>query len=95
MTGKGRKGSGKPGSTVTLQVGQCGNQLGACWFDRLEQHIGEDPDAVQSFFRVNDDGRKAARCVLVDTEPRAVGKRSVISSSSSLGAARGAAGRWS
>mmetsp|Transcript_24544 Transcript_24544/g.82596 ORF Transcript_24544/g.82596 Transcript_24544/m.82596 type:complete len:471 (+) Transcript_24544:87-1499(+) len=67
---------------ITLQVGQCGNQLGKAWFDRLDAELGDDSELAQAFFRISE-GRKAARCVLVDTEPRAIG------------AARGVAGRWS
>ena len=72
-----------PGSCVTIQVGQCGNQLGACVLDRLAREFASEAEA-DYFFRAPLRGSqpyKVARAVLVDTEPRA------------LGAARGGARR--
>eukprot|EP00741_Cyanophora_paradoxa_P012359 tig00020610_g11942.t1 len=51
-------------STVVLQVGQCGNQLGGEWW-RLVQ---ADASASRSF--IDSDGK--ARCVLIDSEPKVI-----------------------
>eukprot|EP00435_Cladocopium_sp_Y103_P064969 s163_g26.t1 len=71
-------------STVTLQLGQCGNQLGAEVFARLYQEAEAAPVSLSEsihkvFFRQargrGSDATKAlplARAVLVDTEPRVV-----------------------
>ena len=64
-----------PGSCVTIQVGQCGNQLGACVLDRLAREFASEAEA-DYFFRAPLRGSqpyKVARAVLVDTEPRALG----------------------
>ena len=61
-------------SVVTLQIGQCGNQVGCEWFSTLAQEIQQMPadcqaEAWASFFR--EPGPKAkqslpvARCVQV------------------------------
>lgn len=71
-------------STVTLQLGQCGNQLGEEVFSRLFQEAEAAPSSLSEsihkvFFRQararGCDAAKAlplARAVLVDTEPRVV-----------------------
>ena len=73
-------------STVTLQLGQCGNQLGAEVFSRLHCESEAAPSSLgesikKVFFREarqarGTDNRKEvptlARAVLVDTEPRVV-----------------------
>ncbi|KAG5479825.1 hypothetical protein LSCM4_05833 [Leishmania orientalis] len=62
-----------PREIVTVQVGQCGNQLGQRWFDVMLQeykaypHFPEARDAV--FLEgVSQPGRLTARCVAVDME---------------------------
>eukprot|EP00903_Cladosiphon_okamuranus_P019688 g18092.t1 len=70
-------------SVVTVQVGQCGNQIGASLFQALHDHVNQAPageqgnttDAEQAraacrrgFFR--DDG--VARAVIIDTEPKVI-----------------------
>ena len=60
----------------TVQLGQCGNQLGQQFFSTLAEEIRDAPEEVQnevveSFFR--SDGKKAtpaARAVMVDMEPK-------------------------
>ena len=61
-----------PASCVTVQIGQCGTQLGACVLDRLNARR-RNGDA-QYFFRQGKSGERVARAVLVDTEPRVVGE---------------------
>ena len=62
-----------PASCVTVQIGQCGTQLGACVLDRLNAEARHEADA-QYFFRQGKSGERVARAVLVDTEPRVVGE---------------------
>ena len=54
-----------PASTVCVQVGQCGNQVGEAYFDQLSR-----ADDGETFFRERARGGRTARAVLVDTEPR-------------------------
>ena len=64
-----------PASCVTVQVGQCGNQLGAKLLDRLARDFADEAEA-DYFFRAPADPKhphRVARSVLVDTEPRALG----------------------
>jgi len=55
-----------PQSTITVQVGQCGNQLSSSIFSYLS------PSAPPSFFRTTPKGGLVPRAVLVDTEPKVV-----------------------
>eukprot|EP01063_Lacrimia_lanifica_P032869 TRINITY_DN5699_c0_g1_i1.p2 TRINITY_DN5699_c0_g1~~TRINITY_DN5699_c0_g1_i1.p2 ORF type:complete len:450 (+),score=164.79 TRINITY_DN5699_c0_g1_i1:75-1424(+) len=66
-------------SVLTLQVGQCGNQLGHDVFDTLAATAAAAPPAEQDkirdmYFRAGADARKplAARAALVDMEPKVV-----------------------
>mmetsp|Transcript_6826 Transcript_6826/g.10699 ORF Transcript_6826/g.10699 Transcript_6826/m.10699 type:complete len:443 (+) Transcript_6826:226-1554(+) len=64
-------------SIVTVQLGQCGNQVGCELFDALAAHqIKNNTSDVSAFFRTQSshrDGQKwVARSVLVDMEPRVV-----------------------
>lgn len=73
-----------PREIITLQVGQCGNQIGGQFWDRLcrEHGIGPDgilkSDAIEGkdrkdvFFYQADDQQYVPRAVLVDLEPRVV-----------------------
>lgn len=62
--------------TVVLQVGQCGNQLGhALWQSLSAQRRNASSSSVGDdleFFCPQLSGRKVARCLLVDTEPKVV-----------------------
>ena len=60
--------------TVTLQVGQCGNQLGQSLWQQLcaQRSGGLEVSEDREFFRQDATGRKHARCLLVDTEPKVV-----------------------
>eukprot|EP00127_Corallochytrium_limacisporum_P005473 Clim_evm21s206 gene=Clim_evmTU21s206 len=55
--------------TITVQVGQCGNQLGLALFDR--RHSDQGTRNTYNF-RTNRDGRQTARAILVDTEEKVV-----------------------
>ncbi|EQC31617.1 hypothetical protein, variant [Saprolegnia diclina VS20] len=55
-------------SIVTLQLGQCGNQLGYALFDKLATEL-EDPLEMDIFFR---GPSHTARAVLIDMEPKVV-----------------------
>lgn len=68
---------------ITLQVGQCGNQVGNEFWRKIagEHAIGCDgiagvctDDRRDRFFYQTDDGRYIPRAVLVDLEPRVVGQ---------------------
>ncbi|KAJ0392878.1 hypothetical protein P43SY_001897 [Pythium insidiosum] len=62
---------------LTLQIGQCGNQLGHALFQRLAE---DDERAARSAFfrspegvdRVRSPARRVARAVLIDMEPKVV-----------------------
>ena len=60
-------------SIVTVQLGQCGNQLGSQLFGLLDEEVSEWGHERELFFR-RDSGteRGIARTVLVDMEPKAV-----------------------
>ncbi len=69
--------------TITLQVGQCGNQVGQqLWraFDRQGAPGDAKANLVagcvagcdSEFFRETQSGGRVARCLLVDTEPKVV-----------------------
>jgi tubulin gamma len=76
--------------TITLQIGQCGNQIGKEFWERLSMEhgissVGDLVDPTQDledrkdvFFYQADDGKYVPRAILVDLEPRVIG--SVISS---------------
>ena len=49
-----------PASCVTVQIGQCGTQLGACVLDRLNAEARHEADA-QYFFRQGKAGERVAR----------------------------------
>ncbi|CAM9213414.1 unnamed protein product [Ectocarpus fasciculatus] len=98
-------------SVVTVQVGQCGNQLGASLFQALHDHANQPPAhhggtsdeesdrarsaCRKSFFR---DGG-VARAVIIDTEPkviqRIVATRGIAEESTGTGTRRVAEGRQS
>jgi hypothetical protein len=65
-------------SVVTLQLGQCGNQLGHALFDSLGQCSSAPFDAelsvaLPTFFRESMSGKPSvARAVLVDMEPKVI-----------------------
>jgi tubulin delta len=59
---------------LTLQVGQCGNQLGRALFDKLAKEEAEADCSDSAFFRSPQDARsqRRARAVLVDMEPKVI-----------------------
>lgn len=65
-------------SVLTVQVGQCGNQLGVSLFDALLDEADAGPDDFgaatrQAFFRARrGDGALVARAALIDMEPKVV-----------------------
>lgn len=73
-----------PREIVSLQVGQCGNQIGTEYWKQLcrEHNIGYDGsllpsdteahDAKEVFFYESDDGRYTPRALLLDLEPRVI-----------------------
>ncbi|KAH6921053.1 hypothetical protein HPB50_027961 [Hyalomma asiaticum] len=72
-------------SVLTLQIGQCGNQLGFEFFNVLAQDIGiGEPEAhsdldyhsrsTERFFTVDPQGGVLASALLVDTEIKVVGR---------------------
>lgn len=68
-----------PTQVITIQVGQCGNQLGSSLFSLLdEQHnapstsSSSSTDSSTCFFRFGTQGQRHARCILVDTEPKVI-----------------------
>ncbi|GKT13448.1 Tubulin gamma chain, partial [Aduncisulcus paluster] len=72
-----------PREIISILAGQCGNQIGSQFFERLccEHGIGMDGTCVDpsaetarldSFFYLCDDGTYTPRAVLVDLEPRVI-----------------------
>jgi tubulin delta len=57
---------------VTIQVGQCGNQLGSALFSLLADAQDKASQSSSSFFRHGLNGQMHARCILVDTEPKVI-----------------------
>jgi len=61
---------------ITLQVGQCGNQLGHAWWQLLSHQCDTKSGWVGGeesvFFRETLREGRQARCLLVDTEPKVV-----------------------
>lgn len=76
-----------PREIVTLQVGQCGNQIGGAFWKQLCLEHGIDADGTllptaddaledrkDVFFYQSDDDRYIPRALLIDLEPRVVSK---------------------
>ncbi|KAF0689748.1 Aste57867_18816 [Aphanomyces stellatus] len=66
-------------SVVTLQLGQCGNQVGLSLFDKLAAELKHfSPEDKECFFRAHDaknigsHPKTTARAVLIDMEPKVV-----------------------
>lgn len=70
--------------TITLQLGQCGNQVGQAFWERIaaEHGIALDGSAPETtprgqssrYFYTTDSGRSIPRAVLIDSEPRVVSR---------------------
>jgi len=70
------------GSIITIQAGQCGNQIGEEFWERLCAEHGVGPsgesakhvenDRKDAFFYESSDGRFFPRAILADLEPRVV-----------------------
>ena len=61
-----------PTQVITIQVGQCGNQLGSSLFSLLDAQDETSTSSDSCFFRHGMNGKKQSRCVLVDTEPKVI-----------------------
>eukprot|EP00892_Ulva_mutabilis_P006400 jgi/Ulvmu1/4131/UM019_0110.1 len=60
-------------SVITLQIGQCGNQLGSELFEVLgKQLLNSNTSAYDVCFRSTSNGHYVPRCLLVDMEPKVV-----------------------
>lgn len=60
-------------SIITLQLGQCGNQLGYDLFNILSSEIPDGCNfSSRQFFREDARGNRTARCLLIDMEPKVV-----------------------
>mmetsp|Transcript_13118 Transcript_13118/g.17159 ORF Transcript_13118/g.17159 Transcript_13118/m.17159 type:complete len:442 (+) Transcript_13118:62-1387(+) len=64
-------------SFITVQVGQCGNQLGNEVFSKIKNEASNQVEEIEtcieeSFFKESTTGQAEARAVLVDTEPKVV-----------------------
>jgi len=70
-----KTGMAEKGRTVTVQIGQCGNQLGSDFFSALaDGAISDAAVELPAFFRPGKYDTSAAvpRAVLIDAEPRVV-----------------------
>ncbi|KAI5965942.1 TUB4 [Candida pseudojiufengensis] len=74
-----------PGETITLQVGQCGNQVGLQYWQQLAQEHEINSDGTQLtinkasehpelFFTVSDTNKYTPRSILIDLEPSVISK---------------------
>jgi len=73
-----------PREIITLQVGQCGNQIGSAFWERLCNEHGIGPDGIvldqaqegndrkDVFFYQADDEHYVPRALLIDLEPRVI-----------------------
>eukprot|EP00002_Diphylleia_rotans_P004296 TRINITY_DN13114_c0_g1_i1.p1 TRINITY_DN13114_c0_g1~~TRINITY_DN13114_c0_g1_i1.p1 ORF type:complete len:466 (+),score=78.64 TRINITY_DN13114_c0_g1_i1:56-1453(+) len=64
-------------SIVTVQLGQCGNQVGPAWFQHLDNELygkGTKPrfSIRDTFFHEAENGERFARAVLIDMEQKVV-----------------------
>ena len=59
-----------PMPTLTIQIGQYGNQLAPVFFEHILRYAFEDKDAdIAGYFRISEkEGRLQPRAILVDTE---------------------------
>ena len=67
-------------SVVTVQIGQCGNQIGCQFFSTVANDLQSssnsrlfgdyEDECVDRFFSLDDHGKWTARAVMVDTEPK-------------------------
>ena len=59
---------------VVVQIGQCGNQVGAAFWAAVaqQQTPASGPHSLRALLAPTPDGGVRARCVLVDAEPKAV-----------------------
>ena len=75
-----------PREIITIQVGQCGNQIGMEFWKQLSQEHGINPEGMVDeksltgldrkdvFFYQADDDRYIPRAILIDLEPRVINK---------------------
>ncbi|KAF5295470.1 hypothetical protein FQR65_LT10458 [Abscondita terminalis] len=76
-------------TTITLQFGQCGNQIGSVLYEEIYDDIKTDPiktgvskkanmdyvaESVNKWFHVNANGAWEVRSILIDTENKVVSK---------------------
>jgi tubulin delta len=64
-------------SVLTLQFGQCGNQIGHHLFSLISQDLKHSnscysSESTERWFRIEPDGTSVARALLVDTEQKAI-----------------------
>jgi len=67
-------------SVVTVQLGQCGNQIGSQFFNTVAGDLKNsqnsrlfgdyEDECVERFFSVSENDKWTARAVMVDTEPK-------------------------
>jgi hypothetical protein len=58
---------------VVVQIGQCGNQVGAAFWAAVQQQTPtSSPHSLRALLAVTPDGSFRARCILIDAEPKAV-----------------------
>jgi len=69
-------------SIVTVQLGQCGNQIGSQFFNMVANDLQSlqnsclfndyEEECFGRFFSLGDSGKWTARAVMLDTEPKVV-----------------------
>ena len=73
-----------PREIITLQVGQCGNQIGSAFWKQISAEHGISPDGILEQYAIDGDDRKDVffyqaddehyipRALLIDLEPRVI-----------------------
>ncbi len=79
-------------SIITIQLGQCGNQLGTEFFTTIASEIGHlssveaQENAINTFFRPSANWREGAppvaRALLIDMEPKVVNRCQILAKQS-------------
>ena len=79
-------------SLVTVQLGQCGNQVGGALFEMLCREIETETSSVKdfseyaldAFFRYDHQGKRVARSVMIDMEPKVIQQTSMSAQKSGM-----------
>jgi hypothetical protein len=57
---------------ILINAGQCGNQLGYCLIDSVYNHLHENQEELEYFFRKTQSNELISRSICLDTEPKVI-----------------------